>query len=264
MSALKKTLILLSAICVSACMASCVTEDNFTDILADDDYVYEKEPVKEKEPAPEKTGETKAQIKALAKEALEKMKVITEYPAGFPTLDDVVAQYNKANMVVGWIINTEEIATDASDTYEAHGMAYQRVKPDCHYGAHELEHHKDALGETEKLIYNKETLEAYLATLIHPEEAKDYMIDLKEGYDVPRLISGNNGALYALTFTYSPSGYGEEETYELTKNNDGSYTFTVNYTVKGSDGEEKSYKHNFPYVKVDGRWVFENFIVIKQ
>ena len=260
MSDMKKILVVLAAIAVSASFAACTPKDDFTDILADDDYVYTGDEAEKKEQTDEPQVETKTQIKELADKALERLKAIPEYPAGYPTLDDVVAQYKKANAAIGWIINTEVIATDPSDTYVSDGMTYERVKPDCHLGVHNHEH-----AEEEHLIYNKKTLEAYIATLIHPEEAKDYMIDLAEGYDVPRLVTGTNGALYALTFSITPSGYGEEETYELTENDDGSYTFTVTYTVKGKDGKpDKQHRHSFPYTKVDGRWVFENFIVLKQ
>lgn len=259
MSTINKMLVVLSALAVSLCCASCYPKDDFTDILADEDYVYSEEPKKEKEPEPEDTRETKAQIEALAAAALEKLNKVPEYPEGYPTLEDVVTQYANANTAIGWIISTAQLATDAGDTFEANGMTYQRVKPDCHLAGHNHEH-----ADEEKLIYNKETLEAYIATLIHPDEAKDYMIDLREGYEIPRIVSGDNGALYALPFTYTPSGYGDE-TYELTKNNDESYTFTVNYSVKSRDGgEDNLYQHSFPYTKVDGRWVFENFIVIRQ
>ena len=132
--------------------------------------------------------------------------------------------------------------------------------PDCHYGktAGESE-------DNEKLIYNRETLEAYLSTLIHPDEASDYMIDLKEGYEIPRITAASNGALYALTFPYYPEGYGKKDEYELTPNDDGSYTFTVKYTtINDEDVEEGPFSQSFGYEKVDGRWVFTNFRVIKQ
>ena len=260
MSNIKNILVVLAAAVVTAGFTACTPKDDFTDILADDDYVYTEDKAEKEEPAEEQSGESKAQIKKLADKALERLEKMPEYPAGYPPLDDVVPQYKKANTAIGWILKTEVIATDPADTYKSDGMTYQRVKPDCHLGIHNHAH-----GEEEQLIYNKKTLEAYIATLIHPEEAKDYMIDLDEGYDVPRLVTGTNGALYALTFSFSPTGYGEEETYELSKNSDGSYTFTVNYTVKGKDGKpDRQQQHSFPYVKVDGRWVFENFIVLKQ
>lgn len=211
------------------------------------------------------SGATKEEIDALASAALEKMSKIPEYPEGYPTLEDVVEQYEKANMAVGWIVNTEKVATDLSDTYEAHGLTYYRVKPDCHYGEHELSHHASELGETEKLIYNKETFEAYLATLIHPDEATNYIIDIKESFDVPKFVENKSGALYALPYSYPVLGYGEEDTYELTDNGDGSYTFTVGYTTLNDDGSvRKENVRKFGYINVDGRWVFENFIVIKQ
>lgn len=273
MTATKKIIIACLALSLSACFASCAPKhDDFLDLIPDvkpgevqHDEKEKKDEVKvEVSDEAEQKKESRKEINALADAAIEKMKAVPQYPAGYPTLDAVVEQYKKAAMAVGWIVNTEKIATDSNDTYEENGMTYQRVKPDCHYGEHELDHLEKEGKETEKLIYNKESFEAYLATLIHPEEASDYMLDLKEGYDVPRLVAGDNGALYALPFSYSPSGYGDEETYELTSNGDGSYTFTVNYTVVGNGGEKKTRKQMIDYVKVDGRWVFENFILYRQ
>ena len=91
------------------------------------------------------------------------------------------------------------------------------------------------------------------------------MIDLLEGFDVPRITAASNGALYALTYPYTPEGYGEDDKYELTPNGDGSYTFSVTYTTLADDGSvEGEYTKNYGYENVDGRWVFTNFRVIKQ
>lgn len=270
MSAVKKIIIACLALASCVYFASCTPRDDFLDIIPEGDPEIQKDvddtAEKEKEEAFENAvsaKESRKEIEALAAEAVEKMSVIPEYPAGYPTLEAVVEQYKKANMVIGWIINTERIATFEDDTYETNGMTYQRVRPDCHYGEHAFDH-STVPEEHEKLIYNKKTLEAYLATLIHPEEASDYMIDLKEGYDIPRLVQGENGALYALPFSYTPAGFGKDESYELTPDGDGSYTFTVNYTFTGKDGEAKPRQYKTDYVKVDGRWVFENFRVFRQ
>ena len=265
---MKKTLIILLACLVLLSFISCKDEDEWivrgegNEIISSQDD--EKEPENaEDEVLPEEQEEpkeSKEEIKALSDAAAEKLSVIPEYPEGYPNLDDVVAQYERANEAVGWIINTSYLATEPSDTHKAHGLIYQRVLPDCHYG--------DMAGESEdneKLIYTRDNLEAYLSTLIHPDEAHDYMIDLKEGYEVPRITAASNGALYALTFPYYPEGYGKKDEYELVDNGDGSYTFIVKYTtINDEDVEEGPFTQKFGYENVDGRWVFTNFRVIKQ
>ena len=255
--------ILCALICAVTVFAfcSCTFQEERIDSFPDNEIKQEEK--KEEKPVKDKTEEkrlSKKEVIALADAALEKMSIVPEYPEGYPTLDDVVAQYEKANQAIGWIINTEPMATNPDDTHKAHGFVYQRVLPDCHYG--------DDAGKSEdnqKLIYDRATLEAYIATLIHPEEASDYMIDLLEGFDVPRITAASNGALYALTYPYTPEGYGEDDKYELTPNGDGSYTFSVTYTTLADDGSvEGEYTKNYGYENVDGRWVFTNFRVIKQ
>lgn len=261
MFSFKKTLCALIACALLASLCGCgKTEENVTDSKQETPIQNESQNISNQEPK-----ETAEEIQALVSVALEKLSVVPEYPEGYPTLEDVVEQYEKANMAVGWIVGTESVPTYESDTIVVNGLTYQRVKPDCHYGEHKLNHHAAELGETEKLIYDKETLEAYLATLIHPDEAREYIIDIKESFDISKLVEAKNGALYALPYPYLTGGYGTDDTYELTKNSDGSYTFTVGYTLLNDDGTVRSEKsRKFGYVNVDGRWVFENFVVIKQ
>lgn len=207
---------------------------------------------------------SKQEIEDSAALALEVLKKVPEYPATYPTLDDVVAHYNKANEAIGWIIGTSKIAFDSTDIIKKNGVTYHRVKPEFHLGYHELSHHQNEIKDEDKLIYNLETLEAYLCTLINPEEVKEYMIDNKE---LKKFTEGKNGALYAVPFSYLVQGYNKDEDnkYSLSPNGDGSYTFTVDYyLVDDKNNKTRDRSESFDFVKIDGRWVFDNFTVVKQ
>lgn len=212
-------------------------------------------------------GKNKQQVPEIlptpAEEALVKLRTIPEYPEGYPTIDDVVAQYKKACQAIGWIANTELAASDGDYGYKAHGMTYYKVLPDCYLGS------KDAgkNPEADQLIYNMETLEAYFATLMTAEDASNYIIDITESYDVPKFIENEAGELYVLPYEFPPAGYEDDstDTFELAKNEDGSYTLTVYYNTLDEEGNFKAQRsRDFKYVKKDGRWVFEDFILIKQ
>lgn len=281
MSALKRTAIVLFVFLSLLAMSCCTGKDkkNVSDpVVGDGEQMTQNEQENKENTDTKNDGDTtnnkkgdkvnkqsKEEIDSLAKDALEKMAVLPEYPEDFPTLDDVVAQYEKANMAVGWIVGTEKVATDSDDTISQNGMTYNRVRPDCHYGEHELSHHASTLGETQKLIYNGETLEAYLATLISADEAHEYYIDATEKSDifVPRFTTDSNGALYALPYSYEPNGFGKEE-YSLAKIDADNYDFTISYEKLNSDGTVKTNKsYTMKYKNIDGRWVFENFRLIK-
>jgi hypothetical protein len=61
------------------------------------------------------------------------------------------------------------------------------------------------------------------------------------------------------------SGYGDDDSYELSANDDGSYTFTVHYTLLDEKGNVRANRsRDFEYANIDGRWVFKNFVLIKQ
>lgn len=206
---------------------------------------------------------SKEEVSKLAEEALIKLKTIPEYPEGYPTLDDVVAQYKKACQAIGWIVNTELAASDGDYGYDAHGMTYYKVLPDCYLGAAKAGKDPDA----EKLIYNKETLEAYLATLISADEARDYVLDIDDSFEIPKFVEAGNGALYVLPYAFPPAGYGDDstDTFDLTANDDGSYTLSVHYnTLDDEDNVEATHTYDVKYVNKDGRWVFENFLLVKQ
>lgn len=206
---------------------------------------------------------SKKEVDALAKAALQKLSVIPEYPAGYPTLDDVTAQYKRATEAIGWIVGTELVATDGDYTYSSHGMTYYKVLPDCYLGAKQAGKNPDA----DMLIYNKETFEAYLATLIAKDEAHEYIVDITESFDVPRFVESKNGELYALPYAFPPAGYGEDstDTFDLKANADGGYTLSVHYnTLDEEDNVEATRTYDVKYVKKDGRWVFEDFRVVKQ
>lgn len=109
-----------------------------------------------------------------------------------------------------------------------------------------------------------ETLEAYIATLISADEAREYIYDIENSFEVPKFIEKENGALYALPYSYPISGYTKEEVYSLEEDGDGTYTFTVKYGVIKQDGTTVEKSRDFSYEMIGGRWVFTDFIVIKQ
>lgn len=206
---------------------------------------------------------TREEVDALASAALEKLNTVPAYPAGYPKLDDVVSQYKKTCQAIGWIVGTELVATDGDYTHEAYGMKYYKVLPDCYLGSVKAGKDPDA----DKLIYNKETLEAYLATLIGKDEAHEYVLDITESFEVPKFTQSKNGELYALPYAFPPAGYADDstDTFELKANGDGSYTLSVHYsTLDDEDKPDRTHTYDVKYVKKDGRWVFENFILVKQ
>lgn len=271
---MKKLLIItLALMCLS--LASCSDDEPQKELHNHDDDIQQTESVTdngadkddnaENNEKPYKTqeeidAETKVR-KENAQKAMEILEAVPQYPEGYPTLKDVAEVYEKANMAIGWIISTEPMAVYDDDTIVSNGIEYKRVRPDCHYGEHALKHHADKLGETQKLIYDKKTLEAYLSTLINPEEAKEYMEDAK---DLKKFAVDKAGNLYVLPFSYTPSGYGEEN-YTLDDNGDGTYTFNVKYTLVDEDGNVyKNRQESFDFVQIDGRWLFDDFRVIRQ
>ena len=209
----------------------------------------------------DKPFHTKEEIETHAAAALEKLSVIPEYPAGYPTLDDVVAQYKKTCEAVGWIVGTELVATDSDYTYMAHDLKYCRVLPDCYLGSSLAGDNPEA----DMLIYNTETLEAYFATLMDSQSAHDYVLDISESFEVPRFIQNKDGELYALPYAFPAAGYDEEDTFELIPDKDGNYILKVHYnTLDDNDEVDGRYVYEVKYVKENGRWVFKNFILVKQ
>ena len=260
---MKKILCVL--LCVTAVFAfcSCTFQEERIDGAVENETKQEEsneeKPVKDT--AEEEKSLSKKEVKALADAAIEKMSVVPEYPEGYPTLDDVVAQYERATQAIGWIVGTERVATDGNYTIDANGMTYSKVLPDCYLGAKNAGKNKDA----DMLIYNKKALEAYLATLICADEAHEYVVDIDYSFDVPKFVEGSNGELYALPYAFPAAGYGEKDTYKLSENSDGSYTLSVTYDILDENDEvEKQAVYNVKYIKENGRWVFENFRVVKQ
>lgn len=266
MLCIKKAASAVLAVLMLLVMCSCQFSEERID-SGEDAPVKQETQKPEKIEKPEKETETKEdtlskeEVDALAAVALEKLSAVPEYPAGYPTLEDVVAQYKRANEAIGWIVGTEKIATDLDYTHEAHGLTYSKVLADCYLGAKNAGKNPDA----DMLIYNKETLEAYIATLIDEEDAYNYILDITESFDVPKFIESKNGELYALPYAFPAKGYGEEDEYELIANADGSYTLKVTYDILDENDEvEKQGEYKAKYVKKNGRWVFENFRVVKQ
>ena len=256
--------ILCALICAVTVFAfcSCTFQEERIDSFPDNEIKQEEK--KEEKPVKDKTEEkrlSKKEVIALADAALEKMSIVPEYPEGYPTLDDVVAQYKRANEAVGWIVGTELVATDGNYTIDAHGMTYSKVLPDCYLGSKKAGKNKDA----DMLIYNKKTLEAYISTLICSDEAHEYIVDIDQSFEVPKFVEDKNGELYALPYAFAAAGYGEKDTYALSANADGSYTLSVTYDIlDDNDKFEKQAVYKVKYVKENGRWVFENFRVVKQ
>jgi len=206
-------------------------------------------------------GKDKEFVDDLSNQAVEIMGKLPEYPEGYPTLEDVSNVYKKANMAVGWIVSTEPVPVYDNVTITVDGIKYCRVRPDCFYGAANLQKYADKADEFQKLIFDFDSLEAYLCTLMSPQEAELYIEDAK---DLKKFTEDENGYLYALPFSYTPEGFGKE-VYTLDDNGDGTYTFNVKYELVDEDGKvykEKTKEFNF--IQVDGRWVFEDFVVIRQ
>ncbi|MBR2021229.1 MAG: hypothetical protein IJ939_02225, partial [Clostridia bacterium] len=68
-------------------------------------------------------------------------------------------------------------------------------------------------------------------------------------------------------YAFPPAGYADDstDTFELSANDDGSYTLSVHYnTLDDEDNIEDELVYNVKYVNKDGRWVFENFRLVKQ
>ena len=263
MSYMKKTAAILAAICVAAGMCAC-NDDKNQNVPMPTPEVSVQQNVEEKPAEVIKNKQEAEDIEALAGEALEKMAKVPEYPEGYPTLEDVVAQYEKANAAIGWIVRTESVVTYPDDNFWYEGVQYQRVRPDCYLGKEVLLDGTDEDKGADMLIYNLETLEAYFATLIHPEEASDYIGDIENDFTLPRFIE-RDGKLYAISIAFPASGYRDEDVYELVLNDDGNYTFSVKYATLDENGDVyKEFTEDFGYENVDGRWVFTNFRVIKQ
>lgn len=254
-----KRMILLIIAClmvITLCACGNSAEEENNEIIIDNE-VPEQAP----EQMPEQTPE--ADVNPLAEQALEKLKILPDYPEGYPTLDDVSAQYKRTCAAIGWIVGTELVATDADYTYEAYGMKYYKVLPDCYLGSEKAGKYPEA----EMLIYNKETYEAYLATMISAEEASDYISDIDESFEIPRFVENENGELYALPYAFPPAGYADDstDTFELAANDDGSYTLTVRYfTLDDDDNPDREHTYSVKYVNENGRWVFKNFRLVKQ
>lgn len=254
-----KLFLRLALICTAACIcfASC-KNDADKELPATDKEINQQQ---QAENADEDEGNTEY-VDYLSGQAIDIMTKAPDYPEGYPTLTDAAALYNKANMAIGWIISTEPVAVYDNNTITIDGFEYKKVRPDCFYGVHNLNHHKDELGETQKLIFDLESLEAYLATLVSAEEARNY---IEDALDLKKFAEDKNGSLYVLDFTYVPEGYGEE-TYTLDDNGDGTYTFNVSYQLVDENSEV--YKERTKHYKLvqneNGRWVFDEFVVIKQ
>lgn len=269
MKKLFSLILIISALILVSCTnndSQSLTEHDHDHDHAEDEVVLHEDEQQKAETEKEVSVKrpSKKEINEKAAAALEVLGEIPDYPESFPTLEDVTEYYHKANEAIGWIASTQKIAFDSSDIIEKNGIVYHRVKPEFHLGYHKVSDHASEITDADRLIYNLETFKAYLCTLINPEEVNEYMIDNK---DLKKFVEGNNGALYALPFSYIPQGYSkdEDDKYSLNKNSATSYTFTVEYAVIDKETKTSTPKSaSFDFVKLDGRWVFDTFRVIKQ
>ncbi len=210
---------------------------------------------------------TDEQYEKAVEQALEAINTPPQYPEDYMTLETATKLYERANEAVGWIVRTKKVAVYPEETIsvDISGMAvtYYRVRPDCHYGLHDLTHHAQQLGNTSKLIFNLDTLEAYLATVVGEVEAEMLIMDLEDEV-VPMFVERDN-KLYAHNIIYTPEGFSDEETYTFADNGDDTFDFTVSYSTLNDDGSVKKNKSKtFTILKENGRYVFSDFRVIKQ
>ena len=258
----------LAVVCIVCSSCGNSNGDNVAENQNNGQNVGQTEIEADKSNGDSEQGKTDEEIKAeaqrvkeLSKKSVEIFKKVPEYPEGYPTLKDAAALYEKANMAIGWIISTEPMAVYDDISITVDGFEYKKVRPDCFYGKHNLEHHATQLGETQKLIFDLDSLEAYIGTIINPEEVREYMEDAE---DLKKFAEDEAGNLYVLPFSYTAEGFGKES-YTLDDNGDGTYTFNVAYTLVDENGEiYKERTESFDLVQIDGRWVFDDFRVIRQ
>lgn len=166
---------------------------------------------------------------------------IPNYPDGYPTDQDIIDAYKTAADVVGWfsIISTPPLDTDK--TVDVDGLAYCKVKSEQ--------------------VTSTDTLRKYLETIFDYDMA-DLLMDIND--ENQRFIERDDG-LYCTSFAFLPTGYSDEENYAVTKVSDDEYKLAVSYQVLNDDGSVKADRiQNCTFKKIEGRWVFYNFILYRQ
>lgn len=166
---------------------------------------------------------------------------IPDYPEGYPTEQNIIDAYKTAADVVGWfsIISTPPL--DTEKTVDVDGLTYCKVKSEQ--------------------VTSIDTLRKYLETLFDYDMA-DLLIDIND--ENKRFIERDDG-LYCTSFSFLPTGYSDEENYAVTKVSDEEYKLAVSYQVLNDDGSVKADRiQNCTFKKIDGRWVFYNFILYRQ
>ncbi len=164
---------------------------------------------------------------------------IPDYPASYPTHDDIVAAYKAAADAVGWfnIVSAPPVVPDSEVNID--GLFYSKVN-------------------SEKVV-DFATLRAYLETLMDYDLA-DLLMDCNT--EIKRFVE-HEGALYCTTFVFKPQWYTEKEEFRTEKVSDTEYTIYIDYQYIDNDGviEDKTQKHTFE--KVDGRWIFTGFYLYR-
>lgn len=167
---------------------------------------------------------------------------IPEYPSGYPTQDDIISVYKTAGDAFKWFTQTGKPPIDENSTYDKDGITYFKVRS--------------------AQVTNLETLRVYLETLFG-EDVVDLLMDYNS--EINRFIENENGELFVTNFSFKPTGFGDDETYEVTKNSDDSYTLAVNYQLLNDDGSVKADRtEKYQYQKVAGRWIFTEYRVFRQ
>ncbi len=166
---------------------------------------------------------------------------IPDYPEGYPTEQNIIDAYKTAADAVGWFSITTVPPLDTDKSMDVDGITYYKVKSEQ--------------------VNSLETLKMYLETLFDTDMA-DLLIDLND--ENQRFIDGDDG-LYCTSFAFEPSYYSDEETYAVTKVSDDEYKLAVSYQLLNDDGSVKDDRtQNCTFKKINGRWVFYNFILYRQ
>ncbi len=171
----------------------------------------------------------------------ESWREIPDYPENYPTEQNIIDAYKAANDPYCWIILTKTPPLVKDDVIDVDGIKYYRVNSNQ--------------------IVNLKGLGDFFATLYGKELAE---ILMEENADIKRFVESEDGKLYCNDFSYEPQGYGKDETYTVEKNSDTSYTLVVEYDLLNEDGSfRKKSSKTYVYEKVDGRWLFTRYRVIR-
>lgn len=240
MNIYKNSLVIAASLSIVLALASCSPvktsyENKDTEIEQSGDQGSEKPDDKSSDG---KSGKEVPSYTGTEIETVEVQPGAPEYPASYPTEADIIDMYKKAAAAVEWFNNISVPPLDRDITAEIDGLMYAKVKS--------------------QTVVDLDSLRAYLETLLDKDMA-DLLIDYNT--EINRFVE-KDGALYCTTFAFAVQGYSGEETYSVTKKSDDEYTLEVSYQKFDEEGNVKAdrvQKCNFK--KLDGRWVFEDFLL---